>query len=340
VDEARWIDAIAAQGGIHMSVIVTGAAGFIGQALAKRLLAQGEVVVGIDNFNSYYDTSLKRARVGQLLQNKRFKLIELDIAEDEAIARVFSEENPTCVFHLAAQAGVRYSIDNPLAYAHSNLTGHLSILEAVRKTKSVQHLIYASSSSVYGDRSANGAFRESDVADEPNSLYAATKRSGELISTSYGRLYGIPLTGLRFFTVYGPWGRPDMAYFSFTRKILAGEPIEVYGEGRMSRDFTYIDDIIDGVLGAAANPPPAGKNNILNIGDSQPVGLLAMIETLERAIGIEARKIYRPMQLGDVTATYADIRKLASLCGYAPKISLEIGIPRFVEWYKDYYGAS
>jgi UDP-glucuronate 4-epimerase len=323
-----------------MSFVVTGAAGFIGHALSTRLLAQGETVLGIDNFNAYYDPTLKRARAQTLLKNKNFTMQEGDIANADQMLEVFQSFKPISVVHLAAQAGVRYSIDNPFAYAHSNLTGHLSILEAVRRTNSIEHLVYASSSSVYGDRSDDGSFCENQAVDDPVSLYAATKRSGELISTSYGKLYGMAQTGLRFFTVYGPWGRPDMAYFFFTQKILAGEPIEIYGEGQMSRDFTYIDDIIDGVLGAVANPPQPGVNNILNIGDSRPVGLMTMISILEEALGQEAKKIYRPMQPGDVTTTFADIRKLKALSGYEPKIPLEVGIPKFVEWYRSFYGQS
>jgi len=236
-------------------------------------------------------------------------------------------------------AGVRYSIDNPFAYEHSNLAGHLALLEVARHTPDFQHLVYASSSSVYGDRPDSGqGFREDDPALEPVSLYAATKRAGELMSYCYGKLYGFPQTGLRFFTVYGPWGRPDMAYFSFTKRILAGESIEVYGEGKMSRDFTYIDDIVTGIIGALDNPPPAGENRILNIGDSRPVGLMDMISTLEGALGQEAVKVFRPMQPGDVTSTYADVSRLNALTGYKPTTPISAGLPKFVTWYRDFYG--
>jgi len=240
------------------------------------------------------------------------------------------------IVHLAAQAGVRYSLENPFAYERSNLAGHLSILEAARHN-AVQHLVYASSSSVYGDRPLEGSgFREDDPTVTPVSLYAATKRSCELLSQSYAKLYGFPQSGLRFFTVYGPWGRPDMAYFSFTRKIARGEPIEVYGEGRMARDFTYIDDIVDGIVGVLDHPPALGGHEVYNIGDSQPVGLMEMISTLEAALGAEAEKIMRPMQPGDVTATYADVSKLNALIGYRPKVPLKEGLEKFAAWWRGY----
>jgi UDP-glucuronate 4-epimerase len=247
----------------------------------------------------------------------------------------------TRVVHLAAQAGVRYSIQNPFAYEHSNLAGHLSVMESCRHAEGFQHLVYASSSSVYGEKPMGGAgFSEDEPATDPVSLYAATKRACELMSQSYATLYKLPQTGLRFFTVYGPWGRPDMAYFSFTQKILKGEAIEVYGEGKMARDFTYIDDIVDGVIGALDLPPAAGEHRVLNIGDSHPVGLMEMIEMLEKAIGREAVKIMRPMQPGDVTATYADVSKLRALTGYQPQVMLAEGLQRFADWYAEYYGAS
>ena len=320
-------------------IIVTGAAGFIGRFVALRLLERGEEVVGVDNLNAYYDPALKEARLQALMDHPGFRLERLDVADAEAFAALVRNTAARRVVHLAAQAGVRYSIENPFAYQHSNLQGHLSVLEACRHAGEVEHLVYASSSSVYGDRPAEGAFREDEAAEVPASLYAATKRACELMSGAYGGLYGLPQTGLRFFTVYGPWGRPDMAYFIFTRKILAGEPIEVFGEGRMARDFTYIDDIVDGVVGALDRPPPAGENRILNIGDSRPVGLMDMIRTLEAALGIEARKVMRPMQPGDVTATFADTSRLHALTGYRPKVKLEDGLPRFVDWYRGYYGA-
>ena len=320
-----------------MAVVVTGAAGFIGAAVCERLLARGESVLGVDVVNSYYDVALKEARLARLEGQSGFRLARLDIAEEQALAALVREAAPDRVIHLAAQAGVRYSIDNPFAYERSNLAGHLSVMEACRHATSAPHLVYASSSSVYGDRPIDGAFREDDPVDAPVSLYAATKRSAELMSTAYSKLYGMAQTGLRFFTVYGPWGRPDMAYFGFTKKILAGEPIEVFGEGRMARDFTYIDDIVDGILGVADNPAAAGEHRLFNIGDSRPVGLMRMIETLEQALGREAQKVYRPMQPGDVTNTYADVSRLRDLCGYDPKVTLEEGLPRFAEWYRGFY---
>jgi len=320
-------------------IVVTGAAGFIGHATSRRLLGMGESVIGIDNLNSYYDPALKRARLAQLTPNERFSFHEFDVSEAEKMAAVVHESGARKVVHLAAQAGVRYSIENPFAYEKANLAGHLSVLEACRHAADFEHLVYASSSSVYGDRPMGGeGFREDEPAVSQVSLYGATKRSGELMSESYARLYGFPLTGLRFFTVYGPWGRPDMAYFSFTQKILAGEPIEVYGEGRMARDFTYIDDIVEGIVGALNSPPERGENRILNIGDSRPVGLMAMIEALEAALGVTAEKIMRPMQAGDVTATFADVSRLHALTGYEPKVMLEDGLQRFADWYFDYYG--
>lgn len=322
-----------------MTTIVTGAAGFIGSHVVERLLARGESVVGVDIFNDYYDPALKAARAARLNDRAGFRMVRMDIAEAEAFSALVRETGARRVVHLAAQAGVRYSLENPFAYERSNLAGHLSVLEACRHAEGFEHLVYASSSSVYGDRPGEGAgFKESDAASEPVSLYAATKRAGELMSSAYARLYGFPQTGLRFFTVYGPWGRPDMAYYSFTQKILAGQPIEVFGQGRMARDFTYIDDIVDGVVGALDRPPPRSENRILNIGDSRPVGLMDMIAVLEKALGREAVKIFVPMQPGDVTETYADISKLAALTGYAPKVAVEQGIPRFVEWHRAYHG--
>ena len=317
-------------------VIVTGAAGFIGMHVAERLLARGEAVIGIDVFNDYYDPRLKEARAARLEGRPGFRMVRADIAEHETIRALVADSGADRVVHLAAQAGVRYSLENPFAYERSNLAGHLSILEACRHA-GVKHLVYASSSSVYGDRPLDGqGFREDDPTVSPVSLYAATKRSCELLSQSYARLYGFPQSGLRFFTVYGPWGRPDMAYYSFTRRIARGEPIEVYGEGRMARDFTYIDDIVDGIVGVLDRPPPLGAHEIYNIGDSRPVGLMDMISTLERALGVEAEKIMRPMQPGDVTATYADVSKLNALTGYRPSVALEEGLTRFVDWWRSY----
>ena len=319
-------------------IIVTGAAGFIGLHVAERLLDRGETVIGIDNFNTYYDPALKAARAARLEGRPGFTMVRMDIAEHEALLDLVKTSGARRVVHLAAQAGVRYSIDNPFAYERSNLAGHLAVLEACRHA-AVEHLFYASSSSVYGDRPIDGdGFRETDPADRPVSLYAATKRSCEMLSQSYAALYGFPQSGLRFFTVYGPWGRPDMAYYDFSQKILAGEPIEVYGEGRMARDFTYIDDIVDGIIGVLDHPPPQGGHEVYNIGDNDPVGLMEMISTLEAALGVEAIKIMRPMQPGDVTATYANIDKLRALTGYKPRVRLAEGLQRFVEWRRRYSG--
>lgn len=313
-------------------VIVTGAAGFIGLHVVERLLERGETVIGVDNFNTYYDPALKAARAARLDGRPGFTMIRLDIAEHQALLDLVKASGAKRVVHLAAQAGVRYSIENPFAYERSNLAGHLAVLEACRHS-GVEHLVYASSSSVYGDRPIDGqGFKETDPADKPVSLYAATKRSCEMISQSYAALYGFPQSGLRFFTVYGPWGRPDMAYYSFSQKIVAGEPIEVYGEGKMARDFTYIDDIVDGIVGVLDNPPPAGGHEVYNIGDNDPVGLMEMISTLEAALGVPAVKVMRPMQPGDVTATFANIDKLNALTGYKPKVKLAEGLKRFVQW--------
>jgi UDP-glucuronate 4-epimerase len=322
-----------------MTVIVTGAAGFIGCFVAERLLQRGETVIGVDSFNAYYDLALKDARAARLAAFPAFSMVRMDIAEAETFKGLVLQSGADRVVHLAAQAGVRYSLENPFAYERSNLAGHLSVLEACRHAP-VRHLVYASSSSVYGDRAIDGPFKETDPVDQPVSLYAATKRSGELLSASYSKLYGIRQSGLRFFTVYGPMGRPDMAYFSFTQKILAGAPIEVYGEGAMARDFTYIDDIVDGVVGVLDHPPEAAEARIFNIGDNRPVGLMRMIEVLEQALGRTAQKSFLPMQPGDVTATYADISRLNSLTGYQPKVTLEEGLPQFVDWYRRFYGAA
>ncbi|WP_395944978.1 SDR family NAD(P)-dependent oxidoreductase [Brevundimonas sp.] len=317
-------------------VVVTGAAGFIGMHTAERLLDRGETVVGIDVFNDYYDPALKEARAARLEGREGFRMVRADIADHEQMRTLVAESGADRIVHLAAQAGVRYSLENPFAYERSNLAGHLSMLEAARHN-GIRHLVYASSSSVYGDRPLDGqGFREDDPTVTPVSLYAATKRSCELISQSYAKLYGFPQSGLRFFTVYGPWGRPDMAYYSFTRKIVRDEPIEVYGEGKMARDFTYIDDIVDGIVGVLDNPPAEGVHEVYNIGDSEPVGLMDMIATLEDALGAEARKIMRPMQPGDVTATYADITKLNALTGYKPKVPLKDGLEKFARWWRTF----
>lgn len=320
-------------------VLVTGVAGFVGHATAHRLLARGERVVGIDILNDYYDPALKAARLATFDGIDGFTFRRVDVADAAAVAGLVRDHGIRRVVHLAAQAGVRHSIDNPFAYERSNVAGHLAILEACRHAPGFEHLVYASSSSVYGDKPMGGqGFREDEPAAHPVSLYAATKRACELMSQSYAHLFRFPQTGLRFFTVYGPWGRPDMAYFSFTDKIVAGQPIEVFGEGRMARDFTYIDDIVDGIVGALDHPPEPGGHRTLNIGDSHPVGLMAMIETLERAIGRQAVRIMKPMQPGDVTATYADISRLHALTGYRPKVMLDEGLARFAAWYKGYYG--
>jgi UDP-glucuronate 4-epimerase len=322
-----------------MTVIVTGAAGFIGMHVAERLLERGDTVVGVDSFNAYYEPGLKEARAARLEGRERFTMVRLDIADHEALKTLVGDSGADRVVHLAAQAGVRYSIDNPFAYERSNLMGHLSVLEACRHAE-VKHLVYASSSSVYGDQPLNGAgFREDEPADRPVSLYAATKRSCELMSQSYATLYGLPQSGLRFFTVYGPWGRPDMAYFSFTEAIMSGESIEVYGEGRMARDFTYIDDIVDGVLGVLEHPPVSG-HEVYNIGDSSPVGLFTMISTLERVLGRQAVKVLMPMQPGGVTATFADVSKLSALTGYHPMVAIDEGLERFATWWRGFRGVN
>ena len=319
-------------------ILVTGAAGFIGHAVAHRLLARGERVIGVDIVNDYYDPALKEARLATFAGINSFAFERIDIADVAKMAALVRDHKVVRVVHLAAQAGVRYSIENPFAYERSNLAGHLSVMEACRHAEGFEHLVYASSSSVYGDKPMGGeGFKEDEPANDPVSLYAATKRACELMSQSYVNLYSFPQTGLRFFTVYGPWGRPDMAYFSFTQKILKGEAIEVYGDGKMARDFTYIDDIVDGIIGALDNPPARGDHRVLNIGDSHPVGLMEMIETLEKAIGHEAVKVMRPMQPGDVTATYADVSKLHALTGYKPKVMLAEGLEKFAAWYREYY---
>jgi UDP-glucuronate 4-epimerase len=319
-------------------ILVTGAAGFIGMHVAERLLDQGRRVVGVDCFNAYYDPSLKEARAARLEGRSGFEMVRADIAEPGAMVELVRSHGVRRIVHLAAQAGVRYSIDNPFAYEHSNLAGHLSILEAARHNE-VEHLIYASSSSVYGERPLTDAgFREDDPTVSPVSLYAATKRSCELLSASYAHLYRIPQSGLRIFTVYGPMGRPDMAYFKFTNAIARGEPIEVYGEGKMARDFTYIDDIVDGIVALLEAPPEAGEHEVYNIGDSRPVGLMDMIAALETSLGVKARKIMKPMQPGDVPATFADISKLNARIGFQPKVMLEDGLDRFAAWWKAFYG--
>jgi UDP-glucuronate 4-epimerase len=308
--------------------------------VAQRLLARGERVVGIDTVNDYYDVTLKQARIARLTRHPAMRFLVGDVADHEAVQRIAAEHDVDRVVHLAAQAGVRYSLENPFAYERANLLGHLSILELCRHRPEISSLVYASSSSVYGVRPLEGdGFREDDSAVKPASLYAATKRSGEMLSESYSHLYGLKQSGLRFFTVYGPWGRPDMAYFSFTRDILADRPIQVFGEGAMARDFTYIDDIVDGILGVLDRPPAAGVNRLLKIGNDRPEPLLDFVSILERATGREAVKIMKPMQAGDVTETWADIGRIRALTGYAPRTRLSEGLPRFVAWYRERYGA-
>lgn len=336
--------------GTPMKILVTGAAGFIGFFTVKALVDRGHEVTGIDNLNSYYDPALKRARLAQLDGRNGFHFIEADIADRSAIAAIFAAEKPQRVINLAAQAGVRYSITDPHAYADSNLTGFLNILEGCRHT-GVEHLVFASSSSVYGANTLMPYSVHHNV-DHPLSLYAATKKANELMAHSYAHLYRIPMTGLRFFTVYGPWGRPDMAYFSFTRKILAGEPIDVFNYGKHARDFTYIDDITEGVVrvldrAPAADPdwngaiPDPGRSaapyRLYNIGNNSPVELMHFIAAIEAATGREAVKNFLPMQPGDVPATYADVDDLVRDVGFAPKTPVETGIANFVAWYRDYY---
>jgi UDP-glucuronate 4-epimerase len=320
------------------SVLLTGAAGFIGFHVAKALLDAGVMVAGIDNLNAYYPVSLKKDRLKRLEGNNGFSFHQIDIADHESLRAVPMAADADVVVHLAAQAGVRYSLDNPFAYAQSNLLGHLSILELVRHSPKKPRLVYASSSSVYGANS-KAPFSEEDRVDNPVSLYAATKRSDELLSESYSNLYGLSQIGLRFFTVYGPWGRPDMAYWSFTRDIIESKPIRVFNNGNLERDFTYIDDIVAGVVATVldkpAGPPPA-LHRIYNIGNNRPVRLMQFIELLEDAIGRKAEKIFEEMQPGDVRATYANIDALARDYGFAPRTRLEEGIPRFVEWYRTY----
>ena len=326
-----------------MTVLVTGAAGFIGYHVAERLLARGERVVGVDSFNPYYDPKLKQARAKRLAGRPGFDMLRFDIAEPDRLHTYLRSSGADRVVHLAAQAGVRWSLDHPFDYERANVLGQLAVLEACRH-QGIKHLVYASSSSVYGDRplraDGGGAFHEDDPVDAPVSLYAATKRAGELMSGTYCRLFGLAVSGLRFFTAYGPWGRPDMAYFSFTERMLRGEPIEVFGEGRLARDFTYIDDIVDGVVGVLDRPPPPGEHRLLNVGDSRPVALMDMIAALERALGRTAAKVFRPMQPGDVTATFADISRIQALTGYQPKVPLEEGLVRFVDWHRAWRGRS
>ena len=334
-----------------MKILVTGAAGFIGSRLSERLLARGDHVIGLDNLNDYYEVSLKEARLAKLTPHPNFDFHKLDIVDRAGVDKLFADTKPQRVMHLAAQAGVRYSITNPRAYIEANVVGYMNILEACRHL-SVEHLVYASTSSVYG-ANTNMPFSVHDNVDHPVSLYAATKKANELMAHTYSHLYRLPTTGLRFFTVYGPWGRPDMSLFLFTRKILAGEPIDVFNYGNHRRDFTYVDDIVEGVMRCidkvatpssawtGDEPDPgtsAAPYRLYNIGNNSPVELMDFISILEKCLGIEAKKNLLPLQLGDVPDTYADVTALVDDIGYKPNTPLEVGIGNFVKWYKEYYG--
>jgi len=333
-----------------MKVLVTGSAGFIGAAVAQRLLARGDTVVGLDNHNDYYDPSLKAARLARFADHPGYTHVRLDLADRSGMAECFATHRPERVVHLAAQAGVRYSIENPLAYIDSNIVGFAHVLEGCRH-HGVQHLVYASSSSVYGANTSM-PFSVHQNVDHPLSLYAASKKSNELMAHTYSHLFGLPTTGLRFFTVYGPWGRPDMALFKFTRAILAGEPIEVFNHGRHRRDFTYVDDVVEGLLRVLDRPAPPNPDwqgaqpdpgsstapwRVYNIGNHQPVELLDYIGALEQALGRTAHKVMLPMQAGDVPDTYADVADLVAQFDYQPRTHVAQGIERFVAWYRDYY---
>lgn len=322
------------------TVLVTGAAGFIGFHLSKRILELGGVVIGFDNLNDYYDVSLKEARLDILKKYDKFTFIKGDLKNSDEVNKVFNSYGIDIVVNLAAQAGVRYSIDNPQAYIESNIIGFFNILEACRHNK-VKHLLYASSSSVYGNQEKT-PFSTDDNVDHPISLYAATKKSNELMAFTYSHLYGIPATGLRFFTVYGPFGRPDMAYFGFTNKIMKGETIKIFNGGDMLRDFTYVDDIVKGIENMLENPPKEDKNGdrhkVYNIGNNKPEKLMHFIETLEKAIGKVANKEYLPMQPGDVYQTYADVTELENDFDFKPSTSIEDGLNSFAKWYFEYYG--
>lgn len=333
-----------------MKILITGAAGFIGFHLSKKLLDLSYQVIGIDNLNNYYDPSIKKSRIEILNRHNNFIFQKVDLKDKESVDKIFETYQPTHVINLAGQAGVRYSIENPNAYLESNLTGFLNVLEACR-SHPVMHLLYASSSSVYGGNKV-APFSTNHNVDHPVSLYAATKKSNELMAHTYSHLYGIPTTGLRFFTVYGPWGRPDMAYFSFTKDIIEGKPIKVFNHGKMERDFTYIDDIVEGIYKLIDKPPAANNDwdeskddlstsfapyKIYNIGNNNPVPLTRFIKGLESAIGKEAEKVYMDMQPGDVLRTYADVSDLERDINFKPSTSIEEGIAKFVEWYKEHY---
>jgi UDP-glucuronate 4-epimerase len=322
-------------------ILVTGAAGFVGSFVAARLAAMGHQVVGCDNFNDYYDPRLKHDRVAALLAPVGVACHTVELADAAQVAALFERERPELVVHLAAQAGVRYSLENPAVYVQSNLVGFGNILEACRHGK-VEHLLYASSSSVYG-ANAKVPFSEDDQVDAPVSLYAATKKSNELMAHSYSHLFGLPATGLRFFTVYGPWGRPDMAYFSFAEKMMRGAPIPVFADGLLTRDFTYIDDIVEGVVRLLFKPTPASAtaapHTVFNIGNHAPVRVLDFIETLEQVMGVKADKQFLPMQPGDVPATHASIDKLQAWVGFAPTTPLHSGLASFWAWYRQWAAA-
>lgn len=331
-----------------MKILVTGAAGFIGFYLAKKLLQLGHEVIGLDNINEYYDVSLKLARLNQIKEQKNFTFHKLDLIERNNLTTLFAENNFDVVINLAAQAGVRYSLENPHAYVDSNLVGFINILECCRNYH-IKHLVFASSSSVYGFNTKI-PFSTHDNVDYPVSLYAATKKANELMAYTYSHLYNLPTTGLRFFTVYGPWGRPDMAYFLFTKAILAQKPIKVFNYGKMQRDFTYIDDIIEGMVRVINHVPQCTKSSqsdtvpmsnapykIYNIGNNQPVELVKFIETIEQCLGMTAEKIFLPIQPGDVPITYADVDDLIRDVDFKPNTSMEVGIEKFVHWYKNYF---
>ena len=333
-----------------MKILLTGAAGFIGMHTTLRLLARGDEVIGVDNLNDYYDVTLKQARLARLTPNANFSFHKISVEDRNAMAGLFAQTKPQHVIHLAAQAGVRYSLENPYAYIDANLQGFINVLEGCRH-HAVEHLAYASSSSVYGGNTAL-PFSEHHNIDHPASLYAATKKANELMAHTYSHLFGLPTTGLRFFTVYGPWGRPDMALFLFTKAILAGEPIQVFNNGQMVRDFTYIDDIIEGLIRVLdkpamanpafdpAQPDPATSNapyRVFNIGNSHPTPLMDYIQALEVALGREALKHYLPMQPGDVPATNADTRELEAWIDFKPNTSVRQGVQRFVNWYREFY---
>jgi UDP-glucuronate 4-epimerase len=335
-----------------MRILVTGAAGFIGSKLSERLLARGDEVLGYDNLNDYYDPKLKEARLARLTPHPAFRFQRASLEDRDAIDLAFADFAPQRVVNLAAQAGVRYSLENPRAYVDSNIVGFMNILEACRHNR-VEHLVYASSSSVYGNN-RNLPFAVEDSVDHPVSMYAATKKANELMAHTYSHLFGLPTTGLRFFTVYGPWGRPDMALFLFTRKILAGEPIDVFNHGHHTRDFTYIDDIVEGVIRTLdhvpgpdpsydpLSPSPATSSapyRVYNIGNHRPVELLRYIEVLEDCLGRKAGKNLLPLQPGDVPDTYADVEALRRDTGYSPSTPIEEGVARFVAWYREFYGA-